>query len=148
MSIQKCPINLVYRPGKQLVIADTLSRAYTLQTYTTEPTDSCTSFEFEVNVITTIPISDDKLHLLQTETRSDPVLQHLMQLCTDGLPDDRSKVPAQCLPFWTFRDQISFNDGVLFKGEKIIIPKAIQLTSNAQTNSQFPFGHRKMLKTS
>ena len=61
--------------------------------------DSCTSFEFEVNVLTTIPISDDKLHLLQTETRSDPVLQHLMQLCTDGWPDDRSKVPAQCLPF-------------------------------------------------
>ena len=121
MSIQKYPINLVYRPGKQLVIADTLSRAYT-----TEPTNSCTSFEFEVNVLTTIPISDDKLHLLQTETWSDPVLQHLMQLCTDGWPDDRSKVPTQCLPFWTFRDQISFNDGVLFKGEKIIIPKAMQ----------------------
>ena len=122
MSIQKYPINLVYHPGKQLVIADTLSRAYT-----TEPTDSCTSFDFEVNVLTTIPISDDKLHLLQTETRSDPVLQHLMmQLCTDGWSDDRSKVLAQCLPFWTFRDQISSNDGVLFKGEKIIIPKAMQ----------------------
>ena len=49
-----------------------------------------------------------------------------MQLCTDGWPEDRSKVPAKCLPFWAFRDQISFNDGVLFKGEKMIIPKTMQ----------------------
>ena len=69
MSIQKYPINLVYRPGKQLVIADTLSRAYTL-----DPTDTSTSFEFEVNTLATIPISDSKLHLLQAETQSDPVV--------------------------------------------------------------------------
>ena len=49
-----------------------------------------------------------------------------MQLCTDEWPEDRSKVPAKCLPFWTFRDQISFNAGVLFKGEKMIIPKTMQ----------------------
>jgi len=30
------------------------------------------------------------------------------------------------LRFRTFRDQISFNDGILFKGEKIIIPKAME----------------------
>ena len=126
MSTQKYPIDLVYHPGKQLVIADSLSRAYM-----PESTNSCTSFEFEVNILTTVPISDDKLCQLQSETDSDSVLQHLMQLCIDGWPNDRSKVPAQCLPFWTFRDQISFNDGVfndgvLFKGEKIIIPKAMQ----------------------
>ena len=45
MSIQKYPINLVYCPGKQLVIADTLSRAYL-----PEQPDNSTSFKFEVNV--------------------------------------------------------------------------------------------------
>ena len=39
----------------------------------------------------------------------------------------KSKVSTQCLPYWSFRDQISFSDGILFKGEKIIIPKAMQL---------------------
>ena len=121
MSIQKYPINVVYRLGKQLVIADTLSRSYIK-----DSTDSSTSFDFEVNTLTTVPISDDKLRLLQTQTQSDPALQCLMQLCTDGWPDHRSKVPPHCLPFWTFRGQISFNDGILFKGEKIIIPKVMQ----------------------
>ena len=35
-------------------------------------------------------------------------------------------MPSQCLPYWSFREQISFSDGILFKGEKIIIPKAMQ----------------------
>jgi len=43
-SIQKYPINLEYRLGKQLVIADTLSRSYIK-----DSTDSSTSFKFEVN---------------------------------------------------------------------------------------------------
>ena len=67
MSIQKYPINVVYRLGKQLVIADTLSRSYIK-----DSTDSSTSFKFEVNkTLTTVPISDDKLRLLQTQTYSD-----------------------------------------------------------------------------
>ena len=64
--------------------------------------------------------------LLCKETQSDTVLQCFMQLCIDGWPNDKSKVPAACLPFWTFRDKIFFNDGVLFKGEKVIIPRAMQ----------------------
>ena len=67
------PVNLVYRPGKQLVIANTLSRSYIK-----DSTDSSTSFEFEVNTLTTVPISVDKLRLLQTQTHSDPALQCLM----------------------------------------------------------------------
>ena len=79
MSIQKYPIDLVYRPGKQLVIADMLSRAYI-----PESTDHSIPLEFEVNALSTVPISDSKLYLLQTETQSDSVLQKLMQLCIDG----------------------------------------------------------------
>ena len=121
MSIQKYQINLVYRPGKQLVIADTLSRAYL-----PEYPDNSMSFKFEVNVISVLPISNSKLEQLQSMTQSDSALQQLMQLTLDGWPDHKSKVPTHCLPYWSFRDQISFSDGILFKGEKIIIPKAMQ----------------------
>jgi len=41
MSVQKYPINLVYCPGKQLVVADALSR-----TYLPDQSDGNTSFEF------------------------------------------------------------------------------------------------------
>ena len=120
MSIQKHSIYLVYRPGKQPVIADTLSRAYF-----PDQLDNLTSFEFEVNIISTLPISKCKLDQLQSMTQSDSVLQQLMHIAEKGWPDHKSKVPSQCLPYRLFREQISFSDGILFKGEKIIIPKAI-----------------------
>ena len=121
MSIQKYQINLIYRPGKQLVIADTLSRAY----LTKQPDDS-TSFEFEVNVVASLPISKTKLEQFQSMTQSDSALKQLMKLTLDGWPDHKSQVPTECLPYWSFRDQISSSDGVLLKGEKLIIPKAMQ----------------------
>ena len=67
MSIQKYSINLVYRSGKQLVIADTLSRAYL-----PDQSDSHTSLEFEVNVVSTLPILKPKLNQLQSMTQCDP----------------------------------------------------------------------------
>ena len=121
MSIQKYQINLIYRPGKQLVIADTLSRAY----LTKQPDDS-TSFEFEVNVVASLPISKTKLEQFQSMTQSDSALMQLMKLTLDGWPDHKSQVPTECLPYWSFRDQISSSDGVLLKEEKLIIPKAMQ----------------------
>ena len=121
MSIQKYPINLVICPGKQLIIVDTLSRAYL-----SEQPDNSMSFKFEVNVISTLPISHSKLEQLQLMTQSDSALQQLMQLTMQGWPEHKANVPTLCLPYWSFRDQISFGDGILFKGEKIIIPKAMQ----------------------
>jgi len=65
-----CSINLLYCPGKQLVIADTLSRAYL-----PDQSDSHTSFEFEVNVALTLLISKPKLDQLQSMTQFDSDLQ-------------------------------------------------------------------------
>ena len=75
------------------MIADTLSRAYL-----PEQPDNSTSFKFEVNVISALPISNSKLEQLQLMTHSDLALQQLMQLTKDGWPDHKSKVPTYCLP--------------------------------------------------
>ena len=121
MTVQKYSIDLVYRPGKELVIADALSRAYL-----PEQSDMSTHTDFEVNVICTLPISNSKLLQLQTETKTDPVLQQLKMMVEKGWPSNKREVPKQCLPFWSFHDQVSFNDGIFFKGEKVIIPGTMQ----------------------
>ena len=97
MTIRKYVINLVYRPGKQLVIADALSRVYLPVQY-----DNLPSEEFEINVLCTLPISNTKLYQLKTETQLDPGLQQLMKLVEEGWPDKRTEVPNQCSPFWNF----------------------------------------------
>ena len=67
MTIQKYSINVVYRPGKQLVLVDTLSRAF-LQD------DSALEENFDVNALSIIPISTKKLAQLTEETQTNPQL--------------------------------------------------------------------------
>ena len=121
MTFQKCSTDLVYRPGKELVIANALSRAYL-----PEKSDIPPYTDFEVDVLCTLLIFDSKLLQLQTETQSDPVLQQLKTMVEKGWPINKCEMPQQCSPFWGFRDQISFNNGIFFKGEKVIIPRTMQ----------------------
>ena len=71
MTTQKYSLNVTYRPGKQLVLADTLSRAY-LPEY-----GESIEEKFDINILQTLPISDTKLHQLKEETKKDPQLQQL-----------------------------------------------------------------------
>ena len=117
----KYSINLIYCPGKKLVIADT-----SFQAYLPEKLNDCVAKEFEISALLTIPMSKDKLAQLKEHFTADLALQQLMDLATDGWPNNKFKVPALCSPYWTFRDQIIYHDGVVFKEEQIVIPKSMQ----------------------
>uniref|UniRef100_A0A8C6NRG0 Gypsy retrotransposon integrase-like protein 1 n=1 Tax=Nothobranchius furzeri TaxID=105023 RepID=A0A8C6NRG0_NOTFU len=53
-----------------------------------------------------------------------------MQLLKDrimkGWPGERSAVHKDVLAYWTFRDEITFTSGLVFKGAKIIVPKQLR----------------------
>ena len=69
---------------------------YSIKSIPEQP-DSPTSFDFEVNVISALPISTSKLEQFQSTTQADSALQQLMQLTMEGWPDHKSKVPTQYL---------------------------------------------------
>jgi len=65
MTIQKYSINLVYHPGKQLVIADALSRVYL-----PEQSDNLLSKEFEINIKTLgIVVWPSKVELVHARSK-------------------------------------------------------------------------------
>ena len=72
MTVQKYSLNVVYRPGKELVLADTLSRAFL------QDDDDSLEEKFEVNTLSVIPMSDNKLTELKDQTEKDKQLQQLM----------------------------------------------------------------------
>ena len=120
MTTQKYSLNVTYRPGKQLVLADTLSRAYLPEC------GGSLEEKFDINTLQTLPISDTKLHQLTEETKRDSHLQQLASVITTGLPETKQDVPANCLPYWNYRDELSVCNDLIFKGEKIVIPKRMQ----------------------
>ena len=43
-----------------------------------------------------------------------------------GWPDSRDQVPVNIREYWTYRDEITAQDGVLYKGMKVIIPTVMR----------------------
>ena len=120
LTTQRYSINIVYRPGKELVLADTLSRAFL------QDDDESLEEKFEVNVLSTIAIPNLQLTQLKEETKRDNQLQKLTTTITIGWPENRKDVPKECLPFWNFRDELSVSDNIIFKSKKVVIPKSMQ----------------------
>ena len=120
MTTQKYSLNVTYQPGKELVLADTLSRAYLPEC------EESIEEEFDINILQTLPISNTKLHQLKKETKKDPHLQKLASVIATGWPETKQEVPEKCLPYWNYRDELSVCNDIIFKGEKVIIPNSMQ----------------------
>ncbi|KAJ8336302.1 hypothetical protein SKAU_G00396450 [Synaphobranchus kaupii] len=122
LRLQKYNIAVTYKPGKELHIADALSRAYLR-----EQKEDLLEEELQVNWITPqLPISEEKQEMFRNATAQDPVLQELKNMTMRGWPKDRSAVSEGVRPFWTFKEEISFASGLLFKSEKLIVPQQLR----------------------
>ena len=108
-----------YIKGETNFIADCLSRAPVAKNTIKLPI-------LQVNQITAqTRCTQDRIDRLQQSTVSDTLalLKHTVQ---HGWPQTATELPPELRPYWTFREEISIEDGILLKGEQIIIPTVDQ----------------------
>ena len=87
LGTQKYDIEVKYKPGKELLIADALSRAYLKD----DKHDFETDMEEQVcSLLETFPISIEKKELFQEETAKDEELQMLGRYINVGWPNQKS----------------------------------------------------------
>ena len=60
------------------------------------------------------------------ETQKDQELQTVKQIVLQGWPEHKTKVSPLARPYWDCKHEISTEDGILFKGDKIIIPEIMR----------------------
>jgi hypothetical protein len=119
LRLQRYDLQVSYKPGKEMFIADTLSRApIKLKT----GNDTLFDESLEVNMINA---TADKLCELKEATECDPTLQILKKFTQDGWPE-KSEIPQNVRPYYSYRDEISEEKELLMKGNKLIIPKSLQ----------------------
>ena len=116
LRIQQYDVKIQYKPGKEMVFADFLSR--------NKPTDGA---EIELDAtVHTIMISKERKNELQEETLKDSVLSHLINVIRNGWPEKIDQIPKPLRPYWSMKDLLSINDGMILKGTAILIPKKLQ----------------------
>ncbi|CAC5383949.1 unnamed protein product [Mytilus coruscus] len=124
LRLQKYDFSLKYIPGKDLVVPDMLSRA-PIKINTNNEVEN--DIECFVNmVIRNTSMSDRNLEQITEETSKDDTLQTLTRLIIDCWPDEKNEVPKEVLEYWNFRDELSNVNGIILKGEKIIIPTSMR----------------------
>ena len=53
-------------------------------------------------------------------------MQILLEVIRNGWPDRREDVPHQSTPYFDVRDTLSHEDGVVLKGERVVIPMSLR----------------------
>ena len=112
-------ITLVYKKGKHMYLADTLSRAPNKTVSQSQATDDT----FEVMSVSFI--STNRLEELRTHTAQDQVLQTLSTVIHRGWPGKERSVHPSIRPFFPYRDELVVEDGIVIKGHRMVIPHSL-----------------------
>ena len=115
-----------------MVLADTLSRAYLPE---------CSAYgsveaEIEtVNMLHHVPISTDSLSSIRSATKEDSTLQTLIETILQGWPNDKTKTSSNIRSYCSFQDELSYQDGIVFRGERVVIPEVLRRDITSQLHS-------------
>ena len=108
--------NVCYIPGVTNHLADCLSLIG-------DQKDSIKFPELQVYQITQqLPASSDSLHQLIVSMQADDELALLKHTIMQHWPKSIKQVPPELQPFWTFREELTVEDGLILKGIRIVIP--------------------------
>ena len=126
LKLQNYDLTIKYTKGKDLHVADALSRAYLTLTNPDDHTHS-KDLEFAIHaMIKNLPVSDEKKSQLQAATAHDNQLQQLLSLMRSGWPTDISSVPISLREFWKIRQNLCYADSLIFLNNRIVIPSTMR----------------------
>ena len=137
LELQPFKFTVVYKRGKYMYLADTLSRAALNQRTPfdkkeevfqcrTGDTQDLVRVELENLQLDSSEMCANTLARIKEETRADPVLSALCEVVARGWPGDKSHVPTALRHYYPLRDELAVYHGVLYKSHKVVIPLKLQ----------------------
>ena len=109
-----------YTKGKEMHIADTLSRKYLA-----DGSDRCEQFS-QINAVEHLPIEQSTMNLLRTAIAEDGHMQTLQQTILAVWPYYRADMNTDIAPYFSMRDELVVHDGLIFRGECVIVPQGMR----------------------
>ena len=117
-------VEFKYVKGKDLFIADALSRS--------QPTNQHIS-KIEQEIETTRLVHEEQSLTsnfadIAEATAKDVVLQSVIDHISMGWKSSKRNVPVEILPYWNIKDELSFNDAIIYRGDRIVVPATLRKT--------------------
>ena len=119
-------MHIEYLRGRENIIADALSHVGPLAPESQDYVTSLNNVEkIPVHQITQIaPASNERLEELCEATAKDHQLQLLAKTVHKGWPPMFKDCPCSIQSYWCFRDDNTYEDGILYKGVRLIMPQS------------------------
>ena len=80
----------------------------------------------QVEEINHMIASEDKTMRLKNETAKDKVLQDVKAVIQRGWPENKHSLPAAVTPYFHIRDELVVQDGLILRGDRVVIPKSLR----------------------
>ena len=125
LQLQRYTFTLEYKPGTDMILADTLSRAYINACPDSDNLEE--DLVCAINLlVNNLPVSDPKLEEIRNATAQDTTMMTLKGTIESGWPEKKSEVPQELRPYWNYRDEMNEACGIIFKGQKIVVPLTLR----------------------
>ena len=112
-------------PGKELYTADMLSRAPVGQVDDQDESFRRHIEAFVNSIMEDIPASSVQIEKIKQHQRTDHICQEIKKYCTNGWPSRRNPLTID-KTYHELSNEISIENDLLLRGQRIIIPKSLQ----------------------
>ncbi len=107
LRLQPYNATIVYRPGKEILLADSLSRP-----------PSATNRHIDLDLhIHFVQFSAERLSKIKLGTAKDKTLAELKEIIVTGWPEKMKDLPKPLRAYWPFRDELSVENGLILLRE-------------------------------
>jgi len=130
LTLQRYGFDLQYRPGSDQIIADMLSRAPLTEGPPTAEQNENKVEVFYNSIDDSDPsvysdLKDCRIQALKKHNAENHTMQLLIDAITKGWPTARKECSEHIQDFWTFREEMAYRDGLLYKGTRMVIPETM-----------------------
>ena len=131
LKTQKYNLRINYKKGKGMFLADTLSRAYLPEVNSWHFSQELEDIDHRIS----LPVSKARWQQIKHASADDSVLQQLRHTVQNGWPDSRKETPECLYPYFDFRDKLTVQGDLVFKGQKLVVPATLRKELMAVTHT-------------
>ena len=118
LKLQGYDLHFIYKPSRKMYVSDTLSRAYLPLSEGSER-EKCDEYD----VMSLLAVTDAKCSEIRTATAKDKTCQNIMKRINDGWPAHSSALHKDVRPYFSVKDELVCENGVIMKGHRVVVPK-------------------------